>query len=291
MSLIHRRTTEPTRKIIDATKAEGKKREEDELLCRGHILNTLTDRLYDLYSNLTSPREIWTALQTTYENEKRGIDKFLSLQYFEFKMIDTNPIMDQIHELQILVPKLSDLEVKIPDALQIGAILSKLPSSWNNYRKKILHSTDKLTVEQFRTHLQIESETRARDAVVQASSSIVNVVRVNGKSRNSEKVDAVESSSKGLVAMISTIPSEMVKELNMATTTTKNQDRWLDSGATIHVCHDKNMFKTYSEVKDSEKVLMGNHVTAEVEGKGTVEINFTSGQKLTLLNVFHVPQK
>ncbi|XP_075099495.1 secreted RxLR effector protein 161-like [Nicotiana tabacum] len=28
--------------------------------------------------------------------------------------------MDQIHELQILVSKLSDLEVKIPDALQIG---------------------------------------------------------------------------------------------------------------------------------------------------------------------------
>ncbi|OIT29987.1 hypothetical protein A4A49_57803, partial [Nicotiana attenuata] len=165
---------EPTPEDTDAIKAERKKREEDELLCRGHILNTLTDRLYDLYSNLKSPREIWTVLQTAYENEKRGIDKFLSLQYFEFKMVDTKPIMDQIHELQILVSKLSDLEVKIPDALQIGAILSKLPSSWNNYRKKILHSTDKLTIEQFRTHLQIESETRARDEIVHASSSTVN---------------------------------------------------------------------------------------------------------------------
>ncbi|XP_060194495.1 uncharacterized protein LOC132623715 [Lycium barbarum] len=62
---------EPTPEDTDATKAERKKREEDELLCRGHILNTLTDRLYDLYSNLKSPREIWTALQTAYENEKR----------------------------------------------------------------------------------------------------------------------------------------------------------------------------------------------------------------------------
>ncbi|OIT18967.1 retrovirus-related pol polyprotein from transposon tnt 1-94, partial [Nicotiana attenuata] len=260
-------------------------------------------------------------------------------------MVDIKPIMDQIHELQILVSKLSDLEVKIPDALQVGAILSKLPSSWNNYRKKILHSTDKLTIEQFRTHLQIESETRARDEIVHASSSTVNTVSQNksgnenkslkvskksrnkkrnnmrsyhcgkkvhkirdcrfkkaginfhsgdvgksGNSRNSEKVNTVESSSHGLVAMISAIPNEMVKDLNMAATTTKNQDWWLDSCATIHVCHDKNMFKTYSEVKDSEKVLMGNHVTAEVAGKGTVEINFTFGQKLTLLNVFHVPE-
>ncbi|OIT38297.1 hypothetical protein A4A49_63568, partial [Nicotiana attenuata] len=59
--------SEPTE---EDTKAERKKRQDDELLCRGHILNTLTDRLYDLYSNLKSPREIWTALQTAYENEK-----------------------------------------------------------------------------------------------------------------------------------------------------------------------------------------------------------------------------
>ncbi|XP_019227360.1 PREDICTED: uncharacterized protein LOC109208677 [Nicotiana attenuata] len=138
---------DPTLEDSEDVKAKRNKREDDELLYRGHILNTLTDRLYDRYQNLTSPREIWMALQTTYENEKRGIDKSLSLQYFEFKMVDTKPIMDQIHELKILVSKLTDLDVKIPDALQISAILSKLPCSWNDYRKKIMHSSEKLTVE------------------------------------------------------------------------------------------------------------------------------------------------
>ncbi|OIT31437.1 hypothetical protein A4A49_62252, partial [Nicotiana attenuata] len=94
---------DPTLEDSEDVKAKRNKREDDELLYRGHILNTLTDRLYDRYQNLTSPREIWMALQTTYENEKRGIDKSLSLQYFEFKMVDTKPIMDQIHELKILV--------------------------------------------------------------------------------------------------------------------------------------------------------------------------------------------
>jgi len=42
-------------------------------------------------------------------------------------------------------------------------------------------------------------------------------------------------------------------------------------------------------MQDSEQVLMGNHVAADVAGKGSIEINFTSGQKLTLLNVYHVP--
>ena len=31
--------------------AKMKKREEDELICRGHILNALSNRLYDLYTN------------------------------------------------------------------------------------------------------------------------------------------------------------------------------------------------------------------------------------------------
>ncbi|OIT32316.1 hypothetical protein A4A49_08423 [Nicotiana attenuata] len=61
---------EPTVEDSDAVKEERKKREHDEPLCRGHILNTLADRLYEFYCNLKSPREIWTALQTAYLNEK-----------------------------------------------------------------------------------------------------------------------------------------------------------------------------------------------------------------------------
>ncbi|URE31779.1 hypothetical protein MUK42_35290 [Musa troglodytarum] len=34
----------------DEVKAERKKRNEDEVICRGHILNALSDRLYNLYT-------------------------------------------------------------------------------------------------------------------------------------------------------------------------------------------------------------------------------------------------
>lgn len=37
---------------------ERKKFEEDEVICRGHILNTLLDCLFDLYTSIKSPREI-----------------------------------------------------------------------------------------------------------------------------------------------------------------------------------------------------------------------------------------
>ena len=42
----------------DEIKAQRKKWEEDELICKGHILNTFSNRLYDLYTSMKSPNEI-----------------------------------------------------------------------------------------------------------------------------------------------------------------------------------------------------------------------------------------
>ncbi|KAK3006228.1 hypothetical protein RJ639_017187 [Escallonia herrerae] len=97
----------------EETKAARKKREEDELVCRGHILNALSDRLYDLFTLSKCPKEIWKALENKYNNEKQGADKFLTLKYFEFTMNDSESVLDQVHQLLILVSKLKDLKVEI----------------------------------------------------------------------------------------------------------------------------------------------------------------------------------
>ena len=70
-----------------------KKREEDELICRGHILNTLSDRLYDLYTNTYSAREIWEALENKYKAKEEGTKKFLISQYIDFKFFDEKPLL------------------------------------------------------------------------------------------------------------------------------------------------------------------------------------------------------
>ena len=43
----------PTPEDTKQLKEQRIKREEDELVCRGHILNTLSDRLYDLVTNFS----------------------------------------------------------------------------------------------------------------------------------------------------------------------------------------------------------------------------------------------
>lgn len=351
-----------TSEDTDQVKKDRTKREEDELLCRGHILNNLSDRLYDLFTSVKSAKEIWNALEYKYNTEKQGVDKFLIMKYFEFIMVDNVSVMDQVHELQVLVSKLKDLKVEVPESLQVGAIIAKLPPSWNDYRKKLLHTTEDFSLEQIQKHLRIEEETRIHVKSFTTDSAKVNHVEGNqngkrkgagnkrkfseaannstnsGNSSNSgepsnskknkpcyccgkkghfkrecrvfkkqqaekNKNNAQASNNANmvtnnantaqqenpLVAMITDSQIGMVTELHMAIGTMSN-DWWYDSGATIHVCNNKNQFKTYEAVQDGQEVLMGNSNAAKVTGKGSVELNFTSGKKLLLVNVLHVPE-
>ena len=63
-------------------------------------------------------------------------------------MVGNVSVMDQVHELQVLVNKLRDLKVAISETMQVGAIIAKLPPSWNDYRKKLTHTTEDFTIEQ-----------------------------------------------------------------------------------------------------------------------------------------------
>ena len=147
----------------DEIKVQRKKWEEDELICKGHILNTLSDCLYDLYTSMKSLKESWSALESKYKTEKVGTNKFIIQKCFDYKILDNISVLDQEHELQILVNKLCNLLINIPESFQVDAIIEKLPPSWNNFRKKLQPMSKDLTFEQFGQHLRIEEESQVRD--------------------------------------------------------------------------------------------------------------------------------
>lgn len=60
---------------FEELKEECKKRKEDELLCCGHIMNTLSDHLYDLYTNNQSTMKIWKELEFKFRVEEEGTKK------------------------------------------------------------------------------------------------------------------------------------------------------------------------------------------------------------------------
>ena len=73
------------------------------MICRGHILNTLSNRLYDLYTSMNSPKEIWNTLEAKFKTKKVGMNKFIIQKYFDYKMLDNISVLDHVQDLQILV--------------------------------------------------------------------------------------------------------------------------------------------------------------------------------------------
>ncbi|KAK4389523.1 Retrovirus-related Pol polyprotein from transposon TNT 1-94 [Sesamum angolense] len=63
---------------------------------------------------------------------------------------------------------------------------------------------------------------------------------------------------------------------------------WIDTGATRHICSDKEMFSTYTPI-NGKKLFMGNSATSNIVGIDNVVLKMTSGKELTLIDVLHVP--
>ena len=61
------------------------------------------------------------------------------------------------------------------------------------------------------------------------------------------------------------------------------------TGATRHICANKEFFSTYTPFKYGEEVHLEDSRIANVLGKGKVLLKLTSGKKLGLNEVLHVP--
>jgi hypothetical protein len=173
--------------------------EEDNYTCRGNILNTLTDPLFDMYAPKKFAKEIWEALENKYKTEDSGNKSYLVSNYFDFKMVDNKPILNQVHEIQIIVQQLNSEGIPIDEKLQVGAIIAKLPPTWKDYRKSLKRKADDLTLEGLQRQLRIEEESRLRDKLEENAemNKSAHVVEIDNKKGKKPKFDVAGPSKTG----------------------------------------------------------------------------------------------
>ena len=80
----------------------------------------------------------------------------------------------------------------------------------------------------------------------------------------------------------------VISEVNLVGT--NPQEWWIDTGATRHVCSVREHFSSYKPIVGGEKMYMANSATSTIEGEGSIVLKMTSGKKVTLNNVLHVPE-
>ncbi|GKC34933.1 hypothetical protein Tco_1047317 [Tanacetum coccineum] len=63
--------------------------DNDDYICRGHILNGMSDALFDVYQNVESKKELWDQLEAKYIAEDTSSKKFLVSNFNNYIMVDS----------------------------------------------------------------------------------------------------------------------------------------------------------------------------------------------------------
>ncbi|GMP64195.1 hypothetical protein CsSME_00025581 [Camellia sinensis var. sinensis] len=134
--------------------------ENGDYICRGHILNALSDSLFDVYQHLETTKQLWDILQSKYLTENATSKKFLVSNIMRFTIIDTKPIMEQFHEIQHILSQFRQKNMNMDESIVVLSIIEKQPSSWKDFKKTSKHKNEDLTLEELAQHLRAEEESR-----------------------------------------------------------------------------------------------------------------------------------
>ncbi|XP_023740822.1 uncharacterized protein LOC111888918 [Lactuca sativa] len=88
------------------------------------------------------------------------------------------------------------------------------------------------------------------------------------------------------VSVIDLVP--VISEVNLVESNPR--ERWIDMGATLHVCLNREWFRSFMVVENCDKLFIGNSATSYIQGVGKIVSKMTSRRDLTLNDVLYVPE-
>ncbi|GJV50765.1 zinc finger, CCHC-type containing protein [Tanacetum coccineum] len=299
----------------DVTVEQIRKRakwDNDDYVCRGLILNGMSDSLFDIYQNVESSKELWDSLEAKYMAEDASSKKFLVSNFTNYKMTNSRPVMEQYNELLGILGRFTQHKMNMDEAIQVSCIIDKLPPSWEDLKHTLKHLKEELTLVELGSHLRIKESLRMHDSDKLKGNNVAgpsehnNSSRYNdnkGKRKHHDNTKADPKKKSKVTCWKCGKPGHLKKDCkggkvgNKANGSGTNayfvQDDdvawWVDSGATIHVCKDRCWFNTYESLNDGSILHMGNESTALVHGRGCVDLKFSSGKIILLFNILHVP--
>ncbi|XP_059288559.1 uncharacterized protein LOC132041899 [Lycium ferocissimum] len=148
---------------------------------RGHLLNHMTNPLFDLFVTNKSAKEIWDSLEKIYDTDNAGKKKDVVGKWIKFQMVDNKPIMEQVHEYENLTATVLTEGMKMCEVFQANVLLEKFPPSWSDYRNQLKHKKKDLTLQVLISHMRTEEANRLKD-------------KIEALSLNSPKANLMETS-------------------------------------------------------------------------------------------------
>nr|GEU53750.1 zinc finger, CCHC-type [Tanacetum cinerariifolium] len=125
--------------------------ENDDYICRGHILN-----------------------------EDASATKFHVSSFMNYKMVDTRPVMEQYNEMLRIMGQYTQHNLMMDEAISVAVIIDKLPPSWKEFKHGLKHKKEELNL----VHLEMEPKIPTTIRTKESSK----VVMINLPTRRDDEV-------------------------------------------------------------------------------------------------------
>nr|GEV18191.1 zinc finger, CCHC-type [Tanacetum cinerariifolium] len=224
--------------------------DNDDYVCKGLILNGMSDSLFDIYQNVETSKELWDSLEAKYMAEDVSSKKFLVCNFINYKMTDSKPVLKQYNELFGILRRFTQHKINIDKSIQVSCIIDKLPPSWKDFKHTLKHLKEELTLVELGSHLHIEESPKAQDNDKPKGNNVAGPLVVYMVEHNNSFSKANGSGTKGLVDG----SSNSLKSQNILINLFRR-------------------FKTYESLNDGSILHMGNESAAVVHGRGCVDLS------------------
>jgi transposase InsO family protein len=263
---------------------------------RAKICLSISPRIYSTVKSTKTAKDAWNKLKSQYAD--KGLNRRLTLlrQLFNEKLTSHGNMDTYVNSIRDIQEKLNEIEAGLEDEF-IGVIM--LAGLTENFKPLIMaleHSGAKITSDSVATRLLSEDykstpEEPSPSTSFSASTSKLQCkfckkfghVISNCRKRKQNKTPPKDNKTNFITDItLSTSFNSCPSGAQL------KQDWLLDSGATSHMCNDRNFLQNFTS-STSKPIYVANNDQIPSDGSGTAVLPLSNGDTCTLSNVLHVP--
>ncbi|XP_077221972.1 uncharacterized protein LOC143855794 [Tasmannia lanceolata] len=154
--------------VVDVTASDDDRKNQQESLdkynkanfiAREMILNNLSKRLFQVFEDINSAKELWELLDKRYSGTLNVQISTLYSKFNSFQMDENKSISENLEELEIHLSQLKIVGEAPSLQSQISTVIRSLPNSWNEAKVRLSHITFE-SLESLGNYLKIEENSR-----------------------------------------------------------------------------------------------------------------------------------